>query len=531
MTTPAERQFAVFRRGQLREEILLGWRTGLRALIDPETKQVFTEDKIRLATGFGTRFYTEADSIDVIGLGIQKRDEFFAQQVRIDRAGSAFLRNFHGPQWGEAPLPAAGGSGTVLATGNAGTPIAGSTTVPDPLAVTARDPAGQQYQVFVGGTLPASGQLSVTMIGVQGGATTNIANGTVLTWENPPPGLAETATVTAADGFTGGVDAETDQQFADRLAARIRHKPASGNWSHFRQFARASTNSVEDAFVYPGAFHAGSVLVCLTQKRGSVVGPNARVASLATLALATGFLVPPASPVIPARAHVLVVTVQTEPTNMVLQLAQPKNSAAGWVDLQPFPPVGTAGFEETTITALTSQTDFTIFSTAGAGQLPGGVAGPLAGVSLMVWDDGISAFESLDVQDVTDLGAGSYRVVLNNAANKTLAVADFVSPDMGRRATLSSSIVSYFDGLGPGEVINLSTDIRSSYAFRNPVPSEEFPSRSGQAIVTTISDGLGSALADAQLQKNTVQTPTLPTDIVDGPNLIVPGKIAVYDLP
>ena len=529
MTTPAERQFAVFRRGELREEVLRGWRNGLRALIDPETGQIFTEDKIRLATGFGTRFYTEADSIDVIGLGIQKRDEFFAQQVRIDRAGSAFLRNFHAPQWGEQPLLAAGGSGPVLATGNAGTPIQGSTTVPDPLAVRARDPAGNLYQVFVGGTLPASGQLPVTLIGVDGGAVTNLASGTTLTWENAPPGLDNTAETTAA--FTGGVDAETDQQFADRLAARIRHKPASGNWSHFRQFARASTNSVEDAFIYPAAFHAGSVLVCITQKRGSVVGPSARVANLGTLALATAFLTPPASPVIPARVFVLVVTVQLEPTNMVLQLAQPKNSAAGWTDLEPFPPVGAAGTEEATITTVTSQTDIDITTTAGAGQLPGGVAGPLAGVSLMVWNGAISAFESLDVASVTDSGGGVYNVLLNNAPTKTLASGDFISPDMARRASLASSIVSYFDELGPGEVVDLNSDIRSSYAFRNPVTSEEFPSRAGQAIITRISDGLGSALADAQLQKNTVPTPSLPADISDGPNLIVAGNMAVYDLP
>jgi hypothetical protein len=79
-------------------------------------------------------------------------------------------------------------------------------------------------------------------------------------------------------------------------------------------------------------------------------------------------------------------------------------------------------------------------------------------------------------------------------------------------------------------VVDLTTDVRGSVAFRRPIPSEEFPARAGQSIITFISEALGSALADAQLDVISVSTPSVPTDPLDGPELIVPGKLNVLPL-
>lgn len=526
MTTPAEREYAVFRRGQVREEILRSFREGLRLLTDPETGQSFTEDVLRRATARGSRFFREADAIDLVLLGVQKRDEFFAQQIRIDRAGSAFLRSYHAPLWGESFLPAFGGSGTVAARGTAGTTWQGSTTVPDSFAVTGTDPQGNRYQVLVSGVADADGDATLTLVAIDGGAGTNITAGTKIKWTNPPPGSDPEATV-SGDDFSGGLDAETDADFAARLAARVRHKPASGNWAHFRSIARNASVSVEDAFVYPCAFGAGSVLVALTQKRGSQAGPGARVPASGVLSAVTGALVPPGSPVIPGRVHVVVVPVQTESADLVVQLSQPFGSDAGWADLEPFPSVNGTG--AVTITSLPSQTSFSITASS-AGQLPGGVAGPLSDVHLMVWDPETSSFERLSVLTVTDSGGGVYAVTLAQAPAKNLELGDWISPDMARRDTLATGLVAYFDGLGPGEVIDLDNDELAVRAFRNPVPSEEYPQRAGQSVLTLLSDALGSPLSDSTLASISLSTPSLPDDPVDGPNLIVAGKFAVYHL-
>lgn len=527
MSTPNEREFAVFRRGEVREDILRFLRNGLRNLPDPQTGQLFTEDTIRQATTAGARFYTEADAIDLACQGIQKRDEFLAQQMRIDRAGTSFLQNFHAPQWGERYLPATGGSGRVAATGLAGTTWIGSTQVPDPFATFGTDEAGKRFQVLVSGTADVLGQATLTVIGIDGGLETNLDVGAVIRWSNAPPSSNPTAAVVGAK-FTGGGPEETDASFSLRLAARVRHKPGAGNDAQMRALARAASNAVEDAFVYPCAMNAGSVLVAITQKRGIATGPNARVASAGVLLLVTAAIVPPGSPDIPGQAFVVVLPDTPEPTNVVVQLALRKGSGAGWADLQPFPPVNTAG-AAVAVSLVTNQTDFRI-TTSGAGQLPNG-ASPVNGVGLMVWDVPSSRFVVLSVNVVTDLGAGVYRVQLLSPSTHTIAVGDWISPATQQRDSIAQSAEAYFDSLGPGEAVNLSTSVLAARAFRRPVPSEEYPARAGQSLITFVAEALGAVASDATLASITVQSPTVPSDPIDGPSRVTLGKFAAYELP
>lgn len=527
MSTPNEREFAVFRRGEIREDILRFLRNGLRVLPDPQTLEPFTEDTIRRSTTAGSRFYTEADAIDLACQGIQKRDEFLAQQIRIDRAGTAFLQNFHAPQWGETYLPATGGTGTVLATGLTGTTWIGSTQVPDPFATFGTDEAGKRYQVLVSGTADADGEATLTVIGIDGGLETNLAPGSEIRWSNPPAGSTPSASV--ATQFRGGGPAETDAEFSARLAARVRHKPGAGNDAQVRVLARAASNAVEDAFVYPCAMNAGSVLVAITQKRGVATGPDARVASAGVLLLVQAAIVPPGSPDIPAQAFVVVLPDTPEPTNTVVQLALRKGSAAGWTDLQPFPPLGTLPGGHVAVSLVSTPTDFRI-TTSGAGQLPGG-ATSINGVGLMVWDVPSSRFVTLQVATVSDLGAGVYRVLLSTAPVHTIAVGDWVSPASLQQDALAEAVEAYFDSLGPGEVVTLTTDVLGARAFRRPIPSEEYPSRAGQSLITFIAEALGAVASDATLASNTVSTPTVPSDPIDGPSRISLGKFAAYELP
>lgn len=525
MTTPTERQYAVYARGEIRELMMREMREGLRLLVDPSTGAAFTEDVIRRATARGSRFYRQADAVDLLGMGHQKRDEFLAQQLRIDRSGSEFLRNYHGPFWGEGFLPAFGASGNVTATGLAGTVWTGSTTLGDPLAVKATDSAGNRYQVITSATAGAGGTATVALVGIDGGDATNLEAGASVTWINPPSNSQPKAVV-AAD-FTGGVDAETDAEFSVRLASRVRHKPAAGNWAHLRAEARAASTAVADAFVYSCALNAGTSLVVVTSKRGNTVGPNARIPSLAVLAAVRSFLVPPASRVFPGRALVTVLPPVAEPSNLALQLDMVNGSAAGWTDTEPFPPIN--GSAAVTITTVTNQQDVRI-TASGAGLLPDGVSGPLAGVSLMVWDDATSAFEVLTVSTVQDLGGGVYRVILGSAPDKTLTVGDFVSPATGVHASIAEGVTAFFDSLGTGEVLNLATSELGARAFRNPRPSEEQPPRAGQTVLRFLEDALGSVLSDSALGAVSTSTPSVPTDPIDGPSLLVAGKVGVYPL-
>ena len=504
--------------------MLADMREGLRGLPNPDTGEPFTEDELRVATAKGAWWWREYDSIDIALLGVQKRDEFFAQQIRADRAHSSFLRTHHAELWGTGYLPAFGSSGTVLALGNAGTTWVGSTLLRDPFAVYGRDAGQRRYQVVASGTADADGQAELVLIAIDGGDETNIAVGSEIIWANPPPGSQPTATVINED-FTGGLDAETDADFGERLMADQRHKPGAGNWSQVRGFARKASVSVEDAFVYSCAFHSGSTLVAVTQKRGAATGPSARIPSLSVLEAVKGALVPPGASNLPGNQNLVVVPPVAQSSNVALQLAQPVNSASGWTDLEPFPPInGTAAIA---ITTITTQLDFRI-TTGGAGQLPL-AASSATDLHLMAWNATASEFERLDVSTITDIGAGVYRIQLTTAPTFTLALGDWISPDAGRRATMAAGISAYFDSLGPGEVLATS-DERYPRAFRNPVPSEEFPARAGQGLASYVGEALGATVADAQLASISVSTPSLPADPINGPSLLVVGKAAVYSL-
>jgi hypothetical protein len=324
------------------------------------------------------------------------------------------------------------------------------------------------------------------------------------------------ATATVTEDFTGGTADETDAEFARRLIARIRHKPAAGNRSHFRLWARAASNAVEDAAVYACAFHAGSVLVVPIQKRSGAVGPNARIASTAVLEAVRNRLVPATSPDVPARAHVVVLPAVAEPSDLLLNLSMAKGSSNGFADLYPWPGYTSA------VSSVGTVTDSTHFRMHSDTALPSGVTAP----RLMRWNAATSRFEQLTVTSVTSAGGGNYDVVLSVASG--VAVGDYISPDTSRRTLIAEAIESYFDERGPGEVVDLDDDDRAHRAYRFPEPYEELPYRAGSTVTTRLGDVLGLALADSELISASVTTPSVPATPIDGPSQVTLGKVAVY---
>lgn len=432
----AERAFVTFRRGEIREDILRTWRNGLRQLVNPETGLAFTEDEIGAATARQSRWWIEADQLDLVLLTAQQRGLYLANQIRPDRASTAFLRRYHRDLWGLVPLSATGGAGTIAAPASVGSIFVGSTTIPDPIATKLTDPAGKRYQVLFTTTATSDGAgtgVDGAMLAVKGidtGPETNLAVDLVLTWkENQPLGVTDDPTVAIA--FKDGGAAETDADYARRIMDNIRHRPASGNPAHFRAWAREASVSVYDAYVFPCAFHAGSTLVCITSKRTTTKGPGGRIPSAATLQTVRAEITPPGSPRVPRPPHVLAVVPTQQSSDLIISLDMRKGSSAGWTDATPWPNQ-LAGIG-TTITTVTNQTHFEITQPAGADGLPAGVTAP----SMMVWDASTSRLEQLAVQSVTDLGGDVYSVVLSTAPATTLAVGQVISPDNGRRRSKS----------------------------------------------------------------------------------------------
>jgi hypothetical protein len=395
----------------------------------------------------------------------------------------------------------------------------GSTTVPDPAATQGTDPAGLRYQVLFTEITPITGLARLELKAIDAGPDTNISAGTQITWSNGPPGAPEPATV--VEGFTGGLNRETDADYADRLQDTVNRKEGSGNNAQMRAWARAASTAVEDAFIYAAAIHAGSVRVVILQKRGTQLGPEARIASLALLTEVTAWLTPPGSPVVPNPPLVVVTTADPQPSDMVMGLSLPTGQAAGYKDLTPWPTLGTTT-PETRITNITDQSNFQI--TRGT-TVPDP---PTSTPSLMLWDEDTSSWEALAVQSVTLSAGDVFNVVLASPAQTTLAIDQLISPDTERRESIATAISAYFDNLGPGELIDLSTDLRAHRAYRFPQTSEQAPIRAGSGIESWLRDVLVASLADFTLASISQTLPTLPADPVQEPGLLVAGRMGIY---
>lgn len=532
-TAPDERRFSVFTRGVVRDNIILAhFRNSLRNLVNPETGIVFTEDEIQRATQPGSRFYIDADCIDLYGQAMQARAIWLVSQGDPRLANTTYLEDVHGRLWlGEGSrLESTGGSAEdgVEAPATPGSVFPGSTTVPDPTAAVATDPNGYRYQVLQTVVTPAGGVATLSMKAIDTGVTTNIVVGTILTWsENQPLGAEPEASVIVQ--FTGGFEEETDPEYADRIEQRIRFRPASGNNAHFVAWSREANVAVENAFIYATALHAGSVLVAITQKRGSTTGPDARQANVGTLTDVTNFLVPPDSPVVPERVFVLVTTVTPQESDLVLRLSLNPGTSGGWNDVDPWPTYSTA-YPQVQITNIV--TPDTVFEVETDAAYPGGVAGPLTGAdapSMMLWNKVLSRWELLDVASVSASGT-THTVTLNQAPSFTLATGDRLSPYSDRLTVIAEALEDYFDTLGPGEVIDLDTDIRAARALRYPRPSQQSPIRAGQAMLAPLIEALGGLAPDAELTYISRNEPDLPGDISDGPNIVTLGDVNIHPL-
>jgi hypothetical protein len=525
--------FPVFRRTQIRDQVLLrAFRNHLRDLTDPDTGATFTDDKIKIITQRGSRYYLEADAIDLSGLALQKRARWAANQVRPKWANTAYLENVHGPIWlPDGKLAAVGASGTATATASGGSVFPGSTVLGDPAAAVAVYEDGKQYQVLVTATVPVGGTtVTLTMQCIDTGADTDRDVGDTLTWDKNFPPSAE-LDFPVATAFTSGYDEETDAEFADRIEDVMAHRPACGNGAHFVAWSRECSVAIEMGFVYACAWHAGSTLVCITQKRGTTEGPNARTdVAPGTLIAARNYLVPPASTVVAERAHVVVVAPNEQPADLAMRISMGYGTTGGWGDVDPWPTYSTTYAVGAEVTNIISATEFEVTTDA---TLPGGVTS-LTGddvPQLMIWDEDNSEFVELDVLSVDATASPTVAIELNSApSGYTIATGDLLSPYTDRLDIIAQALTNYFDLLGPGEVVDLDTDPRGGRAFRYPPPSQKYTSRAGEAVITRVLEELGGVAPDVSLPYISRNDPDLPSDVVDGPNIVTLGEVGVYPL-
>ncbi len=526
----AARFFDVPLAGQERDKMLANLRSVLRGMIgryDPILKVVITEELIQAATQEGSREYGRFNAIDQALLVMHGKAGALADQTFPLRSTSGALV-LHGQQRELPRLPASGATIAAQATSGVGSTFIGSTTIPDPVAAFATI-NGLTYQVLYSVTTPANGIAGsdganpLLLVAVSTGEQTNIPAGSKLTWGGNVPLTAARGFTTTIDG-SGGHDVESEYEWARRLNDDDAHPSENENQAHVRRWAREASVAIEDGFVYSCAKHAGTDVVCITQKRGrqsetSPRGPLARIPSAGTLAAATAYLTSPGSPVASSRGQRTVVVPQTTYTDTSLALALPRARGLGWREVRPWP---LWDGNPATITVVTDQLHFRIANTT-----------PLESTApaIMVWHRTISRWEELRVVSVVDAGGGlAWDVVLETEPTTAIAVDDYVSPATRAPRLLAQAVEAYFDSLGPGEVIDLETDGRAPRAARFPEAIEAYPYRAGSAIVTMIQEALSGITTNGEQLEISSTSPLLPADPTDGPYMLVCGHVAVYPI-
>ncbi len=338
-------------------------------------------------------------------------------------------------------LPASGATGFVEAS-----IVTGGVFV-DQGKVLKHDRTLLRYECTIGRTYGVdAADKYIPVRAIDTGPNTNLAAGTTLRWESPPPGLNELATVfedADGSGLTGGRDKETVDELRARIADAEADPAVAGNVAHIRRFvkdaAAAKALPIQEVFVYPAARGPNTYAIVFTLRPESPGGSRAptSVQRAEVLAYLRGEV-----------SHgdgILVCTLLEEEVDIVLRVKWAL-AAKGWADLTTWP----ISADEYEVSAVTSATAFTVDS---AESSP---TAPQVGQRVAFFDKAKRKFVRKTIATVTSLGSGAYDLTCSttsNASDPTYLpeVSERMCPWSESLDSLVAPILERFDGVGPGE--------------------------------------------------------------------------------
>lgn len=364
-------------------------------------------------------------------------------------------------QWGEREgvgekRDAIGASGyvTITASAGGGTIQDGDELVHEPTGLVFRAIGAASYQ---------DGE-PAPVVGVDTGPGTNLAAGVVLQWSSPRPGIFAKATVleqSDGSGLSGGREAETDEEYVERIAEEKRTRAASGNDAEYQVEAQKTPAvAVQKAFTYPALFGPGTQCLAFTMRPGRPGG--ARAPNAAQIALVEEHLVGK----FPADDGFFAAATVEEDVDVVFGVTWAEG-AQGWEDLVQWPPyyatssggnpgaIVVTAATATTFTLATNDSDYT------------GVPQPQVGQTLAFYDTTNGRFVRKRILSFTGTGPWVITIDTTNGVSDTSYI-----PVVGQRAcpwadslnamisrtrtengtTIREGLLVYFDGLGPGEM-------------------------------------------------------------------------------
>lgn len=423
---------------------------------------------VTLLTAVGSDAYILAAAIGVVQALTDQQGQQIARDIFPLSASDEGVARF-GDQYGIAQRPATPAALSAQVTGAA----TGTTyTIPAGTQLSWTD--GLLYDVLdTSVTTDGSSHATISIVCSTTGAATTRDVGDVLTFMSAPSGLNPTAPVTAVG--TVGEDAESYQDWAARITARLQERPASGNRSDWAAWVLSYTKTpIVDAYVYPllepPASNPGNgtanVLGCVTVV---AVGPaqgdsttNTRIVPADDVSLRTagapllhvidyiegdrtanGALTTAGTqlrPVTMAYGDYTVEAINTQAQNVEAVLTVTAANAFS------FPYASSPGVD--------SSSDATHVIVSG-NYGPGGVV-DLSGLSVLVY---IGTTNYRGGYYRTTLGSGSYNggtgltTFLVDALPHAPVTPSFVYPATPCWDAIRAATFEYFDGLGPSDSV------------------------------------------------------------------------------
>lgn len=453
---------------------------------------------------FGTEYYVLGETIGKIAEQASYNAIVAADAQMADTATGEDLYRI-AAIYKLALKPASGSSGfLVFDTSNSSAVISGSQLI---------DPSGLRYEVAIG-QLYANGDL-IPINAIDTGTSTNLTSGTQLRWVSPPPFSSPTALVSTG-GLTGGVNAEIDEELRARLLALLRNPPGGGNWPQFADLAEKSTSSVQKAFIY-SAFNGPSTVLVSVTRAATSTNKNRDVAAL-TL---TQTVLPAVAAGIFEGINLQLTTVQNQAIDVSFGLvlpsaitASPPGPGGGWIDGLPFPSPK-SGNKYSVVTAVVNSTLFTVESHYA----------PIVGSSIVYIDKTTWTVVHAKVIAFASAGSELYSVAVDTPCIN-IAVGNWIFPDAVNMDTYINTILNSFNALGPGQIVDINGLL--PYAYRRPLVTLA-PWFSD--ITQTFFKNLINAeeeVFDVQLLYAPTTSPQLPSDVLDGPYILVPNNFGFY---
>jgi hypothetical protein len=110
------------------------------------------------------------------------------------------------------------------------------------------DDAGNRYMIDETYRFHGTGTYDADVVSIDTGTAVNLENGDTLTFESPPAGISETATL--VKDLDGGLDQETDADGQSRLLRALQSPSLSGNANHWVEVIEATQQGAYDAYLW-----------------------------------------------------------------------------------------------------------------------------------------------------------------------------------------------------------------------------------------------------------------------------------------